>query len=395
MISLAKDHLNHHQPCLRILGLGIPLMDIIAQEVDPALLAKYHLLPNDVIRDDEGLRHRALLGELLATSGKSSNPIQKVAGGAVQNSMRVAQWWLSKVDNHHRKTTFLGAVGDDALGREMRAKTEADGVEVCYQLEPTTPTGSCLCLLTDSGRNRSLVANFGASSAFRLDFLEDHFHLVQQAEIIYVSGFHYAVCPQAAELLAKHVQEFNLGCTEKDSKKGRKRRKYFVFNLSAVYVARQHGDQLCRRLLPLVDLFFANAEEARALAEEMVNSGKKEKNEDCPNSLEQIAKLLADVRVDGENDKLSSASRTVIITQGGEGDILVVKSGSQQEPEMQKFSVVKVDAIVDSNGAGDAFVGGYLAALAMREESEKVRIEAATRAAGQILQVIGCQLPRK
>ncbi|KAH9391148.1 hypothetical protein TYRP_006743 [Tyrophagus putrescentiae] len=352
MISLAKDHPNHHQPCLRILGLGIPLMDIIAQEVDPALLAKYHLLPNDVIRDDEGLRHRALLGELLATSGKSSNRIQKVAGGAVQNSMRVAQWWLGK----------------------MRAKTEADGVEVCYQLEPTTPTGSCLCLLTDGGRNRSLVADFGASSAFRLDFLKDHFHLVQQAEIIYVSGFHYAVCPQAAELLAKHVQEFNLGCTEKDSKKGRKRRKYFVFNLSAVYVARQH--------------------EARALAEEMVNRGKKE-DDDRLNSLEQIAQLIADVRADGENDKLSSASRTVIITQGGEGDILVVKSGSQQEPEVQKFPVVKVDAIVDSNGAGDAFVGGYLAALAMREESEKVRIEAATRAAGQILQVIGCQLPRK
>lgn len=381
--------------CLRMLGLGIPLVDIIATNVSPSFLEDYNLLPNDVIRAEEEC-HRGLWKHLMRRRIQEEDSLQSldapkveiVAGGAVQNSMRVAQCILKK-SNYLEKTTFLGAVGDDEFGREMRSKTETDGVTVCYQIEPPpTSTGTCLCLLTDGGKNRSLVADFGASVHFRLEFLEANFHLAEKAEIIYVSGFHFAVCPEAAFALAEHVHKWNLRLGKENK---RMRRKYFVFNLSAVYVVEEGFQSISQKLLPTVDFLFGNAQEAVALAEmyaqqEAPNTDQVQSWRSAKGDPEMIAQLLADVpQLTQSNDGLNI--RTVIITQGGE-DILVAKTGHQN---VCKIKVKNVEKIVDSNGAGDAFVGGFLAALAMaRTEAEC--FETGISAAGQILQVFGCQL---
>lgn len=69
-----------------ILGMCNPLLDISA-DVPLELLQKYDLSLNNAILAEA--KHLPLYEELI-----KSYPVQYIAGGATQNSIRVAQWML-------------------------------------------------------------------------------------------------------------------------------------------------------------------------------------------------------------------------------------------------------------------------------------------------------------
>ena len=101
------------------------------------------------------------------------------------------------------------------------------------------------------------------------------------------------------------------------------------------------------KLLPHTDYLFGNETEAVKFAE--ANGG--------PTSdLKEIAKWAS--QLPKSNEK---RSRYVVFTQGLE-PTLVAKDGRivLESPVV----ILNADLIVDTNGAGDAFVGGFLAALA-------------------------------
>lgn len=88
---------------------------------------------------------------------------------------------------------------------------------------------------------------------------------------------------------------------------------------------------------------------------------------------------------------LGNETTTVIITQGP-GDIIVAKSTEKGPVLCYPVSQISIDKIVDTNGAGDAFVGGFLAyQLANRSLTEC--LDAGIYAAREIIQTTGCTLP--
>ena len=80
-----------------ILGMGNPLLDISAT-VTPAMLEKYGLKANDAILYEK----EDLYDELL-----KDYKVDYIAGGATQNSCRVAQWLLPD----KKSVAFFGCVG--------------------------------------------------------------------------------------------------------------------------------------------------------------------------------------------------------------------------------------------------------------------------------------------
>ena len=221
-----------------ILGIGSPLLDISAN-VTEQFLCKYDLEPNNVIRPND--KHLTLCQDM-----SEQFQVDLIAGGAVQNTIRVAQWFFEKPC----LTTIFGAVGSDEFAAKMRTKAEEDRVIVSYLVDQNQPTGTCACLIT--GKNRSLVAYLGASQNFTLQYLEDNFDLVRQSRIVYTSGFFLTVCFEAQLLLAKHVHA-SVG-------------KLFTFNLSAPFLATRCKDEL-KQIMPYVDILFGNEAEALAFAE--------------------------------------------------------------------------------------------------------------------------------
>jgi len=65
----------------------------------------------------------------------------------------------------------------------------------------------------------------------------------------------------------------------------------------------------------------------------------------------------------------SSKPRTVVITQGSKAT--VVASGEDAKTQTHEVEPLKPEQIVDTNGAGDAFCGGFIAALASGQSLER------------------------
>jgi len=117
--------------------------------------------------------------------------------------------------------------------------------------------------------------------------------------------------------------------------------KMFMMNLSAPFLS-QFFKEPMMKAFPYVDLLFGNETEAQTFA--------KEQNLKASNgAMIDIALEIASLP---KENKLRT--RVVVITQGKD-DVIVAKDGQVNQ---YPVTVVPSENIVDTNGAGDAFVGG-------------------------------------
>jgi len=98
----------------------------------------------------------------------------------------------------------------------------------------------------------------------------------------------------------------------------------------------------------------------------------------------EIAKLLSELP-----KKHAQRPRVVVITQGADPTLLAITG-----KKIQEFQVKKPLEIVDTNGAGDSFVGGFLAYLALGKTHEEA-VQAGAYCAFECIQQSGCTYPDK
>merc|ERR1712039_732068 len=128
--------------------------------------------------------------------------------------------------------------------------------------------------------------------------------------------------------------------------------------------------------LPYCDYLFGNETEARAYSEAVAWES---------DDVEFIATRLSLVPMAGDKPP-----RKVVFTQGCDPTVVAIKG------KVTKYPVIALpkEKIVDTNGAGDSFVGGFLAALSKGQPIAKC-CEAGAYAAGIIVQHSGCTYPEK
>ena len=128
-------------------------------------------------------------------------------------------------------------------------------------------------------------------------------------------------------------------------------------------------------LLPYTDIIFANEDEAAHLGKKL-NWG---------DNLQEIAKKLADYPK--ENDK---RKRIVVFTQGAQNTLVC------QDGKVTEYPPIKIEKekIIDTNGAGDSFTGGFLSQL-VQEKSIEECIAAAHYCAWECIQRSGASYPKK
>ena len=180
-----------------------------------------------------------------------------------------------------------------------------------------------------TGQDRSLVTKLDAANHFTSAHLNnaDNWRVVQAAKVVYSAGFFLTVSVDSMVRVAQHCAENN---------------KTYCLNLSAPFLIQFFKDQMMS-VMPYADIVFGNETEAATFADAF-NLG--------TTDVKKIA--LAISMLPKEN---GSKGRTVIITQGSD-PVVCAENGTVVEFSAEKLPASK---IVDTNGAGDAFVGGFLA----------------------------------
>jgi adenosine kinase len=305
-----------------IFALGNPLLDI-SGEVSAEFLAKYSLKANDAILASDA--HAALYKEMI-----DQFKVQFIPGGATLNSIRYAQMLLGDTP---RACTYVGCVGQDEYAEKLTLLCTGDGVNVQFDRTDKAPTGTCAVCIT--GNDRSLVANLAAANLYsKAVHLESAavWALVEKAKLFYCSGFPLTVTPAGLLTLAQHAAQNN---------------KIFTTNLSAPFICQFFKEPLMA-LLPYTDYLFGNESEAVEFATH--NGGPAEAG------VKDIAKWAS--KLPKEN---ASRPRYVVFTQGLDPTIVAKDGEIVLEVAVQQIAQ---DKVVDTNSAGDSFVGGFLAALA-------------------------------
>lgn len=188
-----------------------------------------------------------------------------------------------------------------------------------------------------------MLTHLAAANEYKIDHLQQPriWSMVESTSTFYVGGYHLTVCPPAAMALAQHAAETN---------------KVFMLSLSAGFIPQFFKEPLAE-ILPYCDYIFGNENEAATWAETQGQSGI---------SMQDCAKLMA--KLPKVNTK---RPRIVIVTQGTDPTIVAVAEEGK-EVEIKEYPVAAIDnsLINDTNGAGDAFAGGFCAGVVAGDSLE-------------------------
>lgn len=93
----------------------------------------------------------------LAVGSDTPAPVRLLGGGSAANT---AAWVVSAGGS----ATFVGRVGDDALGRAAVDEMTRTGIDLEVSVDPHLPTGMCIVLVAPSGE-RTMIPSAGANAA--------------------------------------------------------------------------------------------------------------------------------------------------------------------------------------------------------------------------------------
>ena len=208
------------------------------------------------------------------------------------------------------RSGFIGAVGDDEIGKTLIEDFQSVGVNTSHiKVKKGAKTGSVLCLSDKQGR-RSLYVLPGANSLLTADDIDLNY--VNQARILHLSSFvHHHQFELQREILT------NLQPSVKVS-----------FAPGALYAAK--GFHHLSPLLKRTHFLFINHSELNQLTGEGFALGAK-------NCLEQGCEII-------------------VVTFGGTPAAYILSRKGEYVVE----SKLEQESVVDTTGAGDAFAAGFL-----------------------------------
>ena len=338
-----------------IIALGSPIVDILA-EIDESDILKYNLkkdeatLANDV--------NRQFYNDITGKSQVFESP-----GGSAQNILRAISWSLMH-DNTNltgpKKLSMLGCIGEDTYGKKILNSFNFFNIntELLEKVEMNTSK----CAVGIYKHERYFLSQMSASKHLSDNFVRNNWNKIISHDALLVEGYFLA-------------ENFNLAyniCKE-FSDNG----KYIILTLSDPNIIRQNREQVIT-IANMADMIVGNINEAKNLIQEEKEI-----------KLYEIDKLFNRIYA-----LLNNKTRIFIITVGRNG-VFCSKydsiSGIQSNFQTYAYQI-NSNEIRDFNGAGDAFLGGFLS-LQMVNKTFEDCCRLGNYVAAVVIKNYGCNFP--
>jgi len=340
---------------IKYLGFGSPLMDMIFD------ITQEQLLKFDLKLDNSIQMKTTETKAFTALERECSMNLQ--AGGCSYNAMRVFKWMLD--ESTEGEVGVLGAVGKDKYGEKYKKLLKNENIQYLFEEVDFQNTG--LCLVYCYNKERGHITDLGASISITQDFFNSQIETLKKLELVYTELF-----------ILKHKREMVYALAELMLNENNK---IFGFNIPSFYFIENFLSDI-KNLIGYAEIVFSNAAEARFLAKLL---------DFKYDNISDIVEFLCRIPKKNKNKK-----RIFVITCGPQPAYITEYDFNKEEftfKESFEPNEVPEEKIVDANGAGDAFAGGFLSQL-VQGKNLTCCVKAGHYAAGKIIQERGCHIPK-
>ena len=339
-----------------IVTLAEPILDIIS-DVDESILKEYGLKCMDTVlikeKDDK-------TEKIFEHFDKLKN-VQYVPGGSAQNSVRVLRACLNNesYDKTRFKVSMVGAIGDDPYKDKIIKSLKDLGVNPIFEVLKNDKTSRCAVGIYK--KEKAFATQLMASKRLSEEFVNEHIKEITSHQALLIEGYmvsnKFDICKKLIEYFLKD-------------------KKTIILSLCAPFIVKFHYDKILE-LANDADIITGNLEEALEF------SGQQSKD------IDTIFQIIY--------EKLKPKEKRLLVITDGENGAYWGKYNYEEkrlEHMIQYFAYdIKEDEIQDLNGAGDAFLGGFLCKYMEGysvHDCCKIGIEAAT----VILKNVGCNFDK-
>ena len=235
------------------------------------------------------------------------------------------------------RSAWIGRVGNDSIGQRIQRELNAEGVKSHVVVDPCAPTG---LMIRERRTSESTHVWYyrDRSAGSRLNPLDIPHELISSASILHITGITPALSESARSTVFLAIEV---------ARSAHVRISFDVNHRSKLWPS-EEAHAIYRRIAQASDIVFAGEDEARVLTPNR-------------NSPAELAQAIAEL-----------GPQQVVVKLGADGCVASVSGEVYQEP------AIPISA-VDTVGAGDAFVAGYLSEWVAGEDI-KTRLQTATRA---------------
>ena len=351
---IKSQNMNQIHSADSVIALGNPIVDITVQ-IDKDTIQNYGLEWGRTVFNND------LTQKFLDDINKKPI-VTYTPGGSIMNTLRVCSWCLhmNQNDAGKYKITMLGAVGNDVYKDKIINSLKEAKVEPLLEFKQQKTS---ICGVGIYKKDRCLVPDIQASKNISKEFIEDKKNEIFNHEVLLIEGYFLR---ENFDLCKFLCEEFN------------REQKLVILTLSAVTIVQQYLDKI-KEIANMCDMIIGNMEETEVLA-----GGK---NAVFQETYEKVHKIL------------SPRNRLLVVTCGSHGVYCSKYNYKSMRLELilQCFpNFVKNDEIVDLNGAGDAFLGGFLAMYLKGNRDNRLFscCRVGNDAASVILRNVGCTYPK-
>lgn len=340
-----------------IIGIGDPIVDILS-EISLNEINKYQLKLGDSIFASEDYNERNVeMFKIL----ESMSLVSYTPGGSVQNTIRVISWCLNNNSQGRKnyKISMLGSVGDDLYKNKIMLSLEDIGVNPILEILKGDKTSRCGVGIYK--KEKLFVTQLRASKRLSEKFIEENLDKILDHQAFLIEGY---LLNNKFNIVKKLCDLFY------------EKKKMIILTLSAEFIVKMHYEKIIE-LGNKSNIIDGSMGEARALA--------RIENDNYEEVFKSIFKKLK-----------PNNERLLLITDGPNGAYCAKYNYENDDFEFIIRSYakkIKEEEIKDFNGAGDAFLGGFLSEY-MKGSSIIQSCKNGINAASVILKNVGCTFPR-